>query len=128
MLAQAVLLLPIAALGVKLAGLRRMQAVLARARDSVSPPRAHPATVARMVSIAQRHGPYRARCLAAALTLQAILRRSGLDAQLRLGVRKRDGRLEAHAWIEHEGVALMEAHDVRQHFDAFDAAIGPSPP
>lgn len=125
-LAQAVVLLPVAALGVKLAGLRRMQAWLALPRRGGTSRPLQAAMVARMVSIAQRHGPYRARCLATAVTLQSLLGRIGIATELRLGVRKCPGGLEAHAWIEHDGVALMERGDARDRFEAFDKPISPS--
>jgi hypothetical protein len=39
------------------------------------------------------------RCLARSLALQALLRRSGHEASLRIGVRREGAALEAHAWV-----------------------------
>lgn len=126
-LAQALVLLPLACVGLKMAGLKRTQSFLSsRAGRGPSALPIDPRVVARMVSIAQRHGPCRVRCLAAAVTLQSILHRAGIDAELRLGVRKHHGRLEAHAWIEHEGTPLMERADVGLRFAAFDRPIAPT--
>jgi hypothetical protein len=58
--------------------------------------------------------------------LQHLLRRAGEASELRLGVRKVDGRLDAHAWIEHQGAALMEAGDVRERFAPFAESIVPA--
>jgi hypothetical protein len=81
-----------------------------------------------MVALAVRRGPFRAKCLPAALTLQTLLARAGIASELRLGVRKRGTRLEAHAWIEHRGVALMEeGANVHAGFAPFEGAIDPRP-
>jgi hypothetical protein len=52
-----------------------------------------------------------------------LLRRQGLPATLRIGVAKPDGRLAAHAWVEHGGVALDDSQDVARRFAAFDRAL-----
>jgi hypothetical protein len=41
----------------------------------------------------------RARCLHRSLALHAWLRRKGLPSELRIGVRKENGELRAHAWV-----------------------------
>jgi uncharacterized SAM-binding protein YcdF (DUF218 family) len=49
-----------------------------------------------------------AKCLARALTTQVLMRRYGHSGELRLGVAKAEtGKLEAHAWIEHQGLVVM---------------------
>jgi hypothetical protein len=65
--------------------------------------------LARLASIAGRHGPVAARCLSQALLVQALLRHRGLDACVRVGVRKQEGQLDAHAWVELGGRALAHA-------------------
>jgi hypothetical protein len=113
-LVEAALLLPLVAAALRLAGLRASRRLLERyAGRSGSPPKMEPTAVARMVAVAARHGLVRAGCLPSALTLEALLRRRGWAPELRLGVRKHEAGFEAHAWIEHEGVALMEPF--RQH-------------
>ncbi len=47
-------------------------------------------------------------CLVRSLTLWAILLRRGLPTDLRVGFRKRDGRVEGHAWLEHDGAPINE--------------------
>jgi len=121
LLAEALALLPVATVSLRLVGLRRTQALLQRflressLREGIDAP-----AVARLVSIAARHGPVRATCLPASVALDSLLRRYGMRGRLRLGVRRHQGRLEAHAWIEHEGRPLLEP-GVHSRFGAFKA-------
>ncbi|MCG6136157.1 MAG: lasso peptide biosynthesis B2 protein [Nostoc sp. LLA-1] len=49
-----------------------------------------------------------AKCLARALTTQVLMRRYGHSGELRLGVAKAEtGKLEAHAWIESQGLVII---------------------
>ncbi len=44
------------------------------------------------------------KCLARALTTQALLERHGYPSELRIGIAKGDkGQFEAHAWVESQG-------------------------
>ncbi len=102
------------------AGLLRMLGVMRCARlmqRSNSRRPTHPATVSEMqyaqrlaelAAIAGRRNAVRTTCLRQALLLQWLLRRRGLAAELRIGVRKQDAALDAHAWVELDGVALGE--------------------
>ena len=76
--------------------------------------------LARLVAAAARWGPYRGSCMVRSLTLQWLLKRHGLEGRLRLGVRKAGNRLEAHAWIEHEGKPLIDPANVSGDFAPFD--------
>ena len=49
-----------------------------------------------------------ATCLKKSLILFRLLRRRGIPAELRLGVRTVDGTFSAHAWIECEGRTLLD--------------------
>ena len=128
-LLRALAMLPLTALALRVAGLRRVQAVLARlsplsGRACDDPDASmHAKHAARLVSAAARHGPYKAKCLPTALALQSILRRRGIEADLRLGVRKDCGRIEAHAWLEHRGIPLIDSADVHERYGAFAEAI-----
>ncbi|QGZ93384.1 lasso peptide biosynthesis B2 protein [Terricaulis silvestris] len=62
--------------------------------------------IARLVSIAANHGLYRAKCLPQSLALWWLLRRRGTRAELRFGVRRERDELDAHAWVEFDGVVL----------------------
>jgi hypothetical protein len=82
---------------------------LARARD-----------MARWVRIAGERGLYRATCLPQSLLLWHWLRQEGIDTDLRMGVRRTGAIIEAHAWLEHDGVAINDDEGVHQRFAAFD--------
>jgi Transglutaminase-like superfamily len=47
-------------------------------------------------------------CLVRSLTLWTLLLRRGVSTDLRVGFRKRDGRFEGHAWVEHAGAPINE--------------------
>jgi hypothetical protein len=62
---------------------------------------------ARLVEGAASFYPLRATCLKKSLVLYRILRRRGVPAELRLGVRKAEGDFTAHAWVESRGDILL---------------------
>jgi hypothetical protein len=47
-------------------------------------------------------------CLVRSLTLWAILLRRGVSTNLRVGFRKRDGRIQGHAWVEFGDAPINE--------------------
>lgn len=134
-LLQAMILLPATGAGLRVLGFRRWQSVLARwggARDGwsdkVSDSSLKAARMtARMVSAAERHGLGRPNCLKRSLVLCWLLRRDGIPAVLRIGVRKESGRFQAHAWVEYAGAVLDDDGEVHQHYAVFDSDIVPSP-
>jgi hypothetical protein len=74
------------------------------ARTRIGPP---PSTIIWAVESVSRRIP-RATCLTQAIAAKLLLRWSGLDAQLCLGVASSgDGSLRAHAWLEREGRPLL---------------------
>lgn len=58
------------------------------------------------VDRAARHHLYPMTCLRRSLTLQWLLSRYGLDTRLEFGVRRREGKLQAHAWLEYQGQVI----------------------
>jgi hypothetical protein len=48
-------------------------------------------------------------CLVKSLTLWALLLRQGVPTNLRVGFRKRGGRIEGHAWVEHDDSPINES-------------------
>jgi hypothetical protein len=82
------------------------------------------ATIARIEAAAARHLFFTPTCLVRSLVLAAMLRRRGLDAQLRIGARKEAGQFEAHAWVELDGNVLNAAAGATPEFVPFeDAAL-----
>ena len=77
----------------------------------------------RMVNAAVRHGLGRFSCLERALALWWLLRQEGIASSVRIGARKSDGKFEAHAWVERDGVALNEPQQEHRHYATFDAAF-----
>jgi hypothetical protein len=73
-------------------------------------------STARMVRIAAWRGLYRAKCLERSLVLRWLLRRQSIDAQVVFGARKNDERMQAHAWVECQGVRLEETGDAWERF------------
>ncbi len=59
-----------------------------------------------------------ATCLTQALAAQLLLGRRGCAAQLSIGVARGEaGRIEAHAWLEHEGTIVIggPAHHIARY-------------
>lgn len=76
-----------------------------------------------MVSAAVRYSILKFSCLEESLGLWYLLQAQGLHAQLRIGVRKSDGKFEAHAWVERDGEALNQPGAVHKHYAAFDKEL-----
>jgi hypothetical protein len=95
-------LLIVARLALLVLGFRRTAAVFhrlsggVRRRPSIEPPRVHSTTYA--ISLAASLIPSRMLCLERSLALYYSLRRDGIPAKLRLGVRALP--FGAHAWVE----------------------------
>jgi hypothetical protein len=129
---QALVLLPLTALALRWLGFKRWLAVLKRlAPREAGPLGGRSGTfdrragfIANMVRVAARHGPYPATCLPQSLTLWWLLRRRGIDSDLRIGVRKESSQLEAHAWVEHRGLVLGDGEGLHRGFAPFDRGVG----
>jgi hypothetical protein len=66
----------------------------------------------RAVQRAKRLWPGQVRCLQTALVLHAVLRRRGIPAVVRIGVRRRETTVQGHAWVE---VACWSLDDACDH-------------
>jgi len=58
---------------------------------------------------ARRYGLFRGNCLSQSLALVWLLRRSGHDGTIRIGVKPAGGRMLAHAWVELAGEVIDPA-------------------
>jgi hypothetical protein len=136
LLAQAFLTLPLIAVGLVWPGFRRLQAWLVRWQRPACPPASEPGAgqwpqawvTARMVRIAARYNLIRLNCLPQSLALWWLLHRQGISSDLRIGVIPKAGGLEAHAWVEFQGVPLNDQDDVRERFAPFPETIAPPEP
>jgi len=59
------------------------------------------------VGAAARRCPIRSTCLGEALVAEALLQRYGHKPVLCIGAKRRDGRFEAHAWLEQDDAVLI---------------------
>jgi hypothetical protein len=138
------LLLPGIGAALRLAGTRRTLAALGRLAPATHPPEGpgpEPAELERqalLVGSAARWTPVRTTCLTRSLALRWLLRRRGIPAELRIGVRLADDRpwtvddressmvhrpsspLHAHAWVECGDVNLTDTAQVAGRYAAFE--------
>jgi len=135
LLLRAFALLPLTAMALRLVGFRRWRAALSRLAPTEPSPaekeaqdsHERAALTARMVRAASREGLRKGNCLEQSLVLWWLLRRQGLAAELRIGVRKQAARFEAHAWVEHGGIVLNDSDHVHQHYSPFNGSIVTAP-
>ncbi len=64
--------------------------------------------------------PYGGTCLDRSVFLWWLMRVRGLDGFLRIGVLMGDDRIEAHAWVELDGVVVNDEPDIADRFEVFD--------
>ena len=123
----AMVVLPLFWIGLRIVGLKRLQARLQRK------PLRHPAALTAdelsrlgaLVNSAAHHALGPANCLTRSLYLWWLLQRRSIDSQLRIGVRLTDGALEGHAWVEHAGVPINDRLDVSANFTPFSEPFSP---
>ena len=131
LLLQAMLLLPLTGLAMRLMGFRRWQKMLLRLAPRTIVGATIPSQdslqlaygIARMVHAAERHGLGRSNCLRQSLVLWWLMRRRGIVGELRIGVRKQAQGFQAHAWVQLHGAVVSDLDDVHQHYAPFDGPI-----
>jgi transglutaminase superfamily protein len=122
--------LPINGLALRMMSLSRWRALLSRRAMVLRAGQNAPSgsqlisarRIARMVRVAASRGPYRGNCLQQSLTLWWLLDRQSIESEIRFGARTQDGKFEAHAWVEVEGIALNEAPGIQDRFKRFEPA------
>jgi|ERR1700730_7512511 len=131
---RALRLLPQVAISLRLRGYMRTEASLhsrsQRRTDTIQTEQEVALRIAkssRMVRAASHFGPIRATCLAQSLTLWLLLEQQNISSAIRIGVRKKDNRMEAHAWVERNGVALNETDEVHRHYAPFEHEFANNP-
>lgn len=120
--------LPLFWIGLRLLGLQRLQARLQRMPPGppTTPDSAELQRMGYLVNAAANQAVGPANCLTRSLYLWWLLRRRGVESELRIGVRLADGALEAHAWVEHGGVPINDRPDVSADFPPFAEPVSPS--
>lgn len=115
------LCLPLFWLGLRVLGLARFQVWLLKGSAQSPLSLTFPVIKAlgEAVNIAARHSPFPATCLTRSLLLGWLLWRRGVQSQLRIGVRLTEGALDAHAWVEYNGMPVNDQLDVGNSFTLF---------
>ena len=106
-----VFLMPLVRIGLLFCSTRRIGSLLeaANRRFPARPAerRLEVRRAARRLTQAAQFCPVPLTCLAEALAGRALLARYGLSSELRIGVRRSDSMIEAHAWLECPGDVLI---------------------
>ncbi len=106
---------------IRLAGFRRAIALARRLPPSRRPLRSKNAVAHWSQTIARVGGrPYGGTCLDRSVFLWWLMRVRGLDGRLRIGVVIEDGQLDAHAWVEQDGIVVNDDPAVTDRFEVFD--------
>ncbi len=95
-------------------------------RPTRSPEQTERLLGALMIAInrARRNHLYPMTCLRGALALQKMLAERGVASDLRIGVRKEAGQLNAHAWLEYQGKMIGEAEKITEKFSTLEKSAG----
>ena len=128
---RALVFLPITEIGLRVMGFQRCKEMIEKLRVRERPSRTlgsvSPGEMAwkitRAVRTVELHGPGAPNCLERSMLLWWMLRRRGIEGELRIGARKNGSRLEAHAWVELEGEVLNDSPEVHRHYARFDGPI-----
>jgi hypothetical protein len=62
-------------------------------------------------------------CLVRSFSLWTLLLRRGLPTEIRVGLRRHEGQIEGHAWIEYRGVPLNEDAKILQTYQVYERPI-----
>ena len=124
---EAVIGLPIAWLAVRLLGFRICRAAFEKPRAAAQNSKSREADtldiarrIAHLEAVTAANLFFRTSCLEQSLVLCRMLRRRGLNADLRIGARKEANRFEAHAWVEVEGNVVDGGGTEHLHFVPFE--------
>lgn len=121
LLVAALVWLPGAWLGLRVLGLARLQRSLAPAagHKARAPSLQEVNRWAVLVDTAALHGWVPSTCLTRSIALIWLLRGEGVEGRLRIGVRREQGRFEAHAWVEYRGQPVNDPHQMAAQFAPF---------
>jgi hypothetical protein len=114
LLIKSLLLLPIIDLSLRLVGYKKTCLILDRAflnyrTDSRAPRAEILHEVAWATITASRRIPYAASCLRRSILIAHFLRLHGIIANIQFAVRRSQGSVEAHAWVESDGEVVGDS-------------------
>lgn len=83
-----------------------------------------PIQLGKLINFAALHGLYHAKCLCRSLVLLKVLRKEGFAGELKVGVSSESGGkppsiLDAHAWVECDGVVVNDHANVAANHAVF---------
>jgi hypothetical protein len=77
----------------------------------------------RLVGFAARLHLIPMTCLIKSLSLQKMLSKRNIPAQIKIGAQKIQGTIYAHAWVEVNRKPIGEADDIAQKFNVLESAV-----
>ena len=78
-------------------------------------------TIARITSVAARHGLYHANCLEQSLVLWWLLGQHHFVSEIKFGMKNNIAdEFGAHSWVECNSVNISDSEDEQQHISVFD--------
>ncbi len=84
--------------------------------------------IAGLVAAAARNHLLTLHCLPRALVLQSLLGDQGIQADLRIGVRRREKEMEAHAWVEQDGRVVGDSPELVRRYLPLEPHANPGNP
>ena len=130
-LIQACVLLPVVEVALRILGFQRTLRVMEwgvshRCGWGMVPAIGQVESTVRMVVMAARHGIHTASCLRRAMVAWFLLRRQGVEMDMRIGVRKKGaGTVEAHAWVEYKGCVVADPEASAGRYKALESPNSP---
>jgi hypothetical protein len=70
-----------------------------------------------------RKFPFLGKCLARSLTLWFLLKREGIETELKFGMKKENEKLLAHSWLEYDGKPLITKSEINEGYISFKESI-----
>ncbi len=126
---QALALLPLVAIAVRLLGYQRVRACLAwtlpkeklsRGMHGHAPADAQQAlNIGRLVNGAARRGLFPANCLSRSLVVWWLLGRRGIASEVVIGAQIEQSEFRAHAWVECQQQVVNDRPDIAEQFRPF---------
>jgi hypothetical protein len=129
LIGQLIFLPLVIALGFRLFGVRQTQRYLriwacrGHAKRLSSEPGTAIANVLRAQRLVKRKTGIQGTCLVRSLAAWALLLRRGVATDLRIGVRRSEGKLEGHAWLQWDGEPINENAATLATYSAYQQPI-----
>lgn len=82
--------------------------------------------IAWIVTIAAQRGLYKATCLRKSILIWWFLRKENIPSDICFGVRMVNRKLDAHAWVECNGIVVNDSPSVVEKFDAMSDVFPPT--